>query len=199
MKSSSTSFLDHIKEQLDPLSFSIANQLSKTFAVPPNGIGMIALTQELKTDLAMLAKTLPDFQLPPWVEDISVLGKKLATIFNTDPVRDNSALQELARQPLQEFLSQCGKRIPPENARRLRAVRGLLSLELLAHRGQIPTGLARECARWFIGGFPQQVADFRLNSVDLSRIAARSELSSDTVKLLNHLISANLNNHLYIE
>lgn len=151
---------------------------------------MIALTQELKTDLAMLAKTLPDFQLPPWVEDISVLGKKLATIFNTDPVRDNSALQELARQPLQEFLSQCGKRIPPENARRLRAVRGLLSLELLAHRGQIPTGLARECARWFIGGFPQQVADFRLNSVDLSRIAARSELSSDTVKLLNHLISA---------
>lgn len=180
-------FAARLAGNLDAQNLDVVDHLLRAFRVPTSGIGLVALVHEIGLDLKMLSKEIPNFVQPDWARQVTSLANKLADLCATDPVRDLSALRDLPRQPLRDFLAPIGKKVSPSQTRRLRACRAILGLKILASKGELATGLTTEFCRWLAGSIPAELLSCDLTFTEFVRIASNKKLTPDAAKPLNQL------------
>ena len=181
---------DKLRQELTRTDYVMAEALAQSFRIPDSGIGMVAFAETIGRDLSSLKAILPQFAIPAWSEGIGTIIKPLCKVLGTDASRDSIALRNLPRQPLRDYLTPCGQGMPVPQIRLLHAIRGLLTLLILASKGVLASDLAREFSKWLGGKFPEGLQPALLTPKGLAQWAAGNALGIDTVKLINQIANA---------
>lgn len=181
---------DKLRHGLEPAAHLVVGALVQSFRIPESGIGLVALAEATIRDLASLKTIAPQVAVPVWSNRIGTVIQPLKEALGTDASRDLSALRNLPRQPLRNYLAPLGQGIPVPQIRLLHAIRGLLTLIILSAKEELTTDLAEELARWLRGKLPDGLGPSVLTQHALAQLAANDDLSVNTVKLLNQIASA---------
>lgn len=182
-----TTLSERLRHRLDRADFLVADSLIKSFRIHDSGIGLVALAEATIRDLSSLKTIASLITVPKWIDRIGDIAESIAEILNTDSSRDLSALRNLPRQPLRDYLAPLGKGLPLAKIHLLQAIRALLTLIILSEQSELTTDLAREFARWLGGNLPGELEPASLSQRALAQLTANDELRGDTVKLLNQL------------
>jgi hypothetical protein len=143
-----------IKQVLDQDAVYALDVLVKSFGIGESAVGLMALLHELTKDLATLR---PVFAVPQWAEKLEVLNDELRSISKTDHIRDSMALQSQPPSALRTFLTPFAS-LKPNQHRAVRALRGLVSLQLLSNKEHLGSPLADAVCRCVRGKSLQRVA-----------------------------------------
>lgn len=181
------SLQERLHHRLNRADYLVANALIKSFRILDSGIGLVALAESTTRDLASLKTIAPLIAVPKWIGRVGDIAKPITIILNTDASRDLTALRNLPRQPLRDYLAPIGKGLPLGKIHFLQAIRGLLTLIILSEQAELTTDLAREFARWLGGKIPNGLEPAALTQLALAQLAANDQFRGDTVKLLNYV------------
>ena len=186
-QSTSETALEALKNTLDSQSLHILEQVVASFLVQDSCVGLIALLEETKRDLAMLSKV---FDVPAWSQDALQILLPIQSYLQTNSAKDLDSLRGETTSPLRDYLSPQNSKIPPAQQRALRAVRGLITLNTLSGRAQISRVLAKELKGWMSGKYPRGLTPNGLHPVAMWEICKALPQDSLTARLLNQCISA---------
>lgn len=186
-QSTSETALEALKNALNLQSLHVLEQVVASFLVRDSCVGLIALLEETKRDLAMLSKV---FDVPAWSQDVLQIHSPIQTYLRTNSAKDLDSLSGETTSPLRDYLSPLNSKISPTQQRALRAVRGLITLNTLSGRGQIARELAKELKGWMSGKYPKGLTLDALHPVAMWEICKALPQDSLTARLLNECISA---------
>uniref|UniRef100_Q47GA6 Uncharacterized protein n=1 Tax=Dechloromonas aromatica (strain RCB) TaxID=159087 RepID=Q47GA6_DECAR len=181
------SLQERLRQKLDRSDYRVAEALIKSFRILNSGIGLVSLAESTARDLASLKYITSLITVPKWIDRVGEIANPISKILDTDASRDLTALRNLPRHPLRDYLAPPGSELPHGKIRFLQAIRGLLTLIILSERGELATELARELSRWLSGKLPRGLEPAALTQLGLAQLAANDELKGPTVKLLNQL------------
>lgn len=179
-----------LRHEISAADYAVVAQLFRSFPIPQSGIGLVALIEAIIRDLAAIKKTIPQFVVPAWSHRIAEIAQSVGQSLNTDPSRDLTALRNLPRQPLRDYLAPFGNGLEISKIRLLQAVRGLLTLLILSSKSSLTTDVAKEIARWVSGRLPTGLEPGFLTPHLLTDLAGNRRLNTNTCKLLNQLAGA---------
>ena len=182
--------LDVLRRHLDSTQSVAVDQIMRSFNVPDSCVGLLGFLEETRRDLQMIEKIAESFVIPEWVDVLGKLAPVVCEAFKTDATRDLSALRGQPKNPLRDYLSLVDIAVTVANARVLRAIRGLITLQTLSSKSQISGALADEIKRWMVGKFPCDLTPAVVQVQALWEIEKKQKPDSDTAKLINHVISA---------
>ena len=176
-----------LRDHLDSEDSDVLKQMHEVFAIPDNNIGILALLEETKTDIAALGKI---FVVPEWSSNLEKLRITVLASCSSDPVRDLASLRSQPKSPVRDFLAPLDKKLSSDQQKAVRSIRGLITLKLLSGREQITSTLADEIRRWLVGKGPDGLALQDINTKKLLEIRKTFSVEGATAKLLTFLITA---------
>lgn len=176
-----------MQNHLSSRASHVLSQLIETFAIPESGVGIQALLHELRADLLVLRKI---FAIPDWAIALEDLRISLVTEFGDDSVRDLASVRSQPKNGLRDYLAPLNTKLSPDRQRAVRAMRGAVTLKLIASHEQISTSLADEIKRWLSGDGPASLTLQNIRPQQLWTVRQSYPCDSLTARLVTHLIEA---------
>lgn len=176
-----------MQNHLSSRASHVLSQLIETFAIPESGVGIQALLHELRADLLVLRKI---FVIPDWAIALEDLRISLVTEFGDDSVRDLASVRSQPKNALRDYLAPLNTKLSPDRLRAVRAMRGAVTLKLIASHEQISTSLAEEIKRWLNGDGPASLTLQNIRPQQLWTVRQSYPCDSLTARLVTHLIEA---------
>lgn len=138
-------------DNVSPESAVLLILLQDVFGLPTSGLGAVALSNALISDIAYVSDLPVHHFYTVWLESIQKLYGELIKLTGATPAQDRDAVSGLRLPKIRMMLANPKNSIPSKVAGVLHCLRGVFAIKCLADRTPVGTDMGCHCQSAGVG------------------------------------------------